>query len=320
MKIDVVDGRLLYELDVNARQSLSMLAKKLRINKNVLLYRFNRLRKQGIIKYAFAEINSVGLGYHSFRVFLKLGNFTKEQEDALISFILKQRKLIWFSRVLGKWDIDIVYTTKDIAEFDEFRKELFNKNNRIIEDFSISLLRDIYAYPKTYLVPGARIERAPKNFVPISYVIDEKDEELLFLLTKNAMTPIIELAKKARLSINTVKKKMKMLEQNNVILRYRLFIDAHKLGYDYYKLHITLRHYAETDIAALQQFLEIKDFVIYTDHYIGGEDFEIELHIKGEADYISFLNELNSRFGRIIKDHFLIKFYDEKVFRYLPEK
>lgn len=62
----------------------------------------------------------------------------------------------------------------------------------------------------------------------------------------------------------------------------------------------------------------IKSNVIYTDHYINGQDFEIELHLKNESRYINFLEEINKRFGRRIKDHFLITFYDVRIFKYFP--
>ena len=320
MTLDSVDKRLLYELDQNARQGISAVAKKLRLNRNVALYRFNRLKKQAIVKYAFAEINSVGLGYYSFRVFLKLGNFTKSQEQDLSTYLLKQKNLIWFSRVLGKWDLDIVYATKDIHKFAEFKSELLLAFNSIIEDFEIALLLDIYCYSKDYLVNRERKNTLVKHFGKVNYAADKKDLELLVLLTKDAMMPVLELAKRTDLSVNTVKKKMKTMEREGIILSYRLFLDTAKLGYHYYKLHMRLRNYNKQDLAAFRSFLETKSYMIYTDHHLDADDFQIELQLESEPEYLAFLDELYASFGRIIKEHFVIKFYEEKLFRYLPEE
>jgi len=321
MELDVLDRKLLYFLDRDARQSIASLAKRLHIGRNVALYRINRLKEQGIIKGAFAEINNTMIGYYSFRIFFKLSNYTEMQQKEFFSFIEKNEDIMWFSRVLGKWDVDIVFMTKEIREFEKFRRNLFLNFNSIIEESEISLLTQIYHYPKDYLLGDVR-----KNFSPTilninarsEYTIDGKDEELMRLLTKDAFIGIVDLAQKLKLSINTIKKKIKNLEKNNIILGYRLFLDAEKLGYLYYKLHISLKNYSEKDINSLKSWLASKSNVIYTDHYINGQDFEIELHLKSEAEYINFLEEINREYGRIIKDHFFITFYDVRVFKYLP--
>jgi len=321
MKLDLIDRKLLYELDQNCRKSLNVVAKKLRIGRNVALYRLNRLKKLGIIKGTFTEINNVALGYYSFRIFLKLGNFTKNKKEQLINFILHQKNTTFLSEVLGKYDLDLVYTTKNIFKFNDFNKELKIKFNDILEQNHISLLTQIHHYAKDYLIDKKRSHVEIKIYDPtIQIQLDIKDEAILYAIAKNASQGILELSNKLKLSINTIKKRMKNLEKNNIILGYRLFIDTNKLGYFYYKLHINLRHYQKDHIERLRKFLESKNFIIYTDHYIGGEDFEIELHLKTEKEYLYFIDELNEKFGKIIKDHFVLKFHKEYIFRYLPEK
>lgn len=317
--MDLLDRKLLYELDLNARAPLSRVAKKLRANKSVVLYRFNRLREQGIIRQAFVEINMAGLRYHSFRIFLKLGNASDAEERKLIDLLQAQRQVTWLSRVLGKWDVDAVYTTKDIAEFRRFRDDLFLRHNAIIEDFRISLLADIYSYPKTYLT-GARRTAMPRHFAPTGYVPDGEDELLLRILSADAMLPVASIAQRMRMSINTVKRRMRDLERHGIILAYRLHIDAARMGYHYYKLHLALRRYAAADLAALWSYLESKSFMVYIDKYLDAEDLEIELQLESEAQYLAFLEELVQRFGRIIKEKHVLKFYDERVFRYLPRE
>ena len=100
-KLDKTDMKLLYELDQDCRKSLNSIAKKLRISRNKALYRLDRLKSQGIIKGTFTEVNTLALGYYSFRFFIRLGNCSKAAEQRLIRFILSTRKLMWFFKVLG---------------------------------------------------------------------------------------------------------------------------------------------------------------------------------------------------------------------------
>lgn len=321
MELDITDRKLLYYLDKNTRQGISALARKLRIGRNVALYRLNKMKKEGVIKGSFAEINNAALGYHSFRIFFKLGNAKKREYEELFHFITNHKNIFWFSRVLGKWDLDIVFMTKEISEFELFRKDLCMRFNNLIEDSEIALLTQIYHYPRDYLLSHIRKNTNASVFdinIKSTYKPDKKDEELLLLLTKDASMNISEIAYKLKLSVNTTKKRIKNLEKNNILLGYRLFIDSEKTGYEHFKLHISLRHYKKEDITRLREWLAKKSFVLYTDHFINGEDFEIELLLKQEKDYIHFLDELNSHFGNIIKDHFLIKFYDVRVYKYFP--
>ncbi|MEK6959643.1 MAG: Lrp/AsnC family transcriptional regulator [Nanoarchaeota archaeon] len=318
MTLDLLDRRLLYELDLNARQPLSVLTKKIHVSRNVLIYRLNRLRESGIIKNSFAEINSIALGYKTFRIFIKIGNCSPDERKRLDAFLMSQRNLTWFSRVLGEWDIDVLFTSKDIEEFETFRNSLFLSFNSMIKDSHISLLSRIYCYHRDYLLGKERKEVIRKVLGPSKCVPDSKDEEILYLLTEDGAMSALEISRRTSLSVNTVIKRIHTLENENVILAYRVFIDTNKLGYQYFKLHIFLRDYSQKDIIALRHFLESKSYVVYTDHYIGGADFEIELHLKTEMEYTDFVDSLIERFGRIIEDHRLIKFYEELLFRYLP--
>lgn len=317
--LDILDRRLIYELDRNARQSIAAVARKLRVSRNVALYRLHNLKEQGIIKHAFAEINSISLGYLTFRVFLKIGNCTPEQRRAMEEHLLGQKNLTWFSKCLGKWDLDFLFTTKDIWKFERFREEFFLQFNSVIEEHHTSVLKDIRSYPKDHIVGRTRDPLQEKNFGTKRIEIDGKDEALLRVLSRDAMRQLIDIARDLDLSVNTAKRRMKRLEKEGVILQYRLFLDTKKLGFGYYKLHVALRNYAKEDLTSIREFLASKPFIPYTDHYVNGEDFEIECQLRNEREYVAFVAELESLFGHIIKDKFLIKFHEELLFRYLPE-
>ena len=48
--IDVKDRKILYQLDLNSRQSLNTIGSNVRLTKTVVQYRIDRLVKTGIIK------------------------------------------------------------------------------------------------------------------------------------------------------------------------------------------------------------------------------------------------------------------------------
>ena len=68
MKLDLKDRKILYELDSNARQSNSGIAKKVGLNKNTVNYKINRMTEEGIITGYYTVVDSSRLGYFSIRV------------------------------------------------------------------------------------------------------------------------------------------------------------------------------------------------------------------------------------------------------------
>ena len=57
MKLDLKDRKILYELDSNARQSNSEIAKKVGLNKNTVNYKINRMTEEGIIAGYYTVID-----------------------------------------------------------------------------------------------------------------------------------------------------------------------------------------------------------------------------------------------------------------------
>jgi DNA-binding Lrp family transcriptional regulator len=241
-----------------------------------------------------------------------------QQYGTLLKYLSSTKEMIWGFRVLGRWDLDFVFAAKSVLELDSFKNALLLKFNSIIEDYDIALVTHSYIYPRDYLV-GARIKVIRKLLEPKEAMrLEDSDMRLIKCLSADAMMHIIDISKKTRLAINTVKRRMRYLESKNIILGYRIFIDTNKLGYNYYKLHLGLRRYTVQDVNKLQTFLEYKESVVFIDKSLGGDDLEVEIHLKSENEYASFLEELLNNFSAIIKDHFVIRFYEELVFRYMP--
>ena len=63
IKLDLKDKKLLYELDMHARQPNSQLAKKVGLSKQAVQYRISRLQEKGIIKGFYPVINVPKLSY-----------------------------------------------------------------------------------------------------------------------------------------------------------------------------------------------------------------------------------------------------------------
>ncbi len=61
--------------------------------------------------------------------------------------------------------------------------------------------------------------------------MDEKDEIILEMLSKNARMPYIKIARRLGISETAVRKRIKKLEENGIIEGYTLKINPEKIGY-----------------------------------------------------------------------------------------
>src|SRR3989344_9102514 len=123
VELDLKDRKILYELDVDARQSLAEIGKKVGLSKEVVNYRINKLIESGIIKGFYARIDASKVGFTVFRTFLRLQDVTPEKEKEIIEYIVAQKQIGWCISVQGNWDINFIYWAKDTNQFFNFWRE-----------------------------------------------------------------------------------------------------------------------------------------------------------------------------------------------------
>ncbi|NJE29971.1 Lrp/AsnC family transcriptional regulator [Thermococcus sp. 18S1] len=63
-------------------------------------------------------------------------------------------------------------------------------------------------------------------------MLDERDNIIIEMLTKDARTPFTEIAKVLGISETAVRKRVKALEEAGVIKQYTVVVDPSKLGYN----------------------------------------------------------------------------------------
>ncbi|MBU0460744.1 MAG: winged helix-turn-helix transcriptional regulator, partial [Nanoarchaeota archaeon] len=111
-KLDLKDRKILHELDLNARQSDSEIAKKVGLTRDSVRYRIKKLEDQGYINYFMTLLNSMKLGYNWYRTFFKFQNLSVEKEQEIINW-LKERAS-WITKVEGIWDLNTGIFVKNV--------------------------------------------------------------------------------------------------------------------------------------------------------------------------------------------------------------
>ena len=89
MKIDTLDSKILAVLDEDARLAEAAIGKKVRASKQVIRYRLNRLKEDGIVENYYVMMDVGKLGFDSYYVFVQLTGLNLTEENEIYRKILR---------------------------------------------------------------------------------------------------------------------------------------------------------------------------------------------------------------------------------------
>lgn len=318
-KIDLKDRKLLYELDLDCRQSFGELGKKVGLSKNSVSYRISNLEKDGIIKQFRTIVDAGKLGYMTISMYLNLQNTTPEIEAQIINFLGHKEIVTWLVSIDGRFNIGMTIQSKTMQEVRQLWEELTRKYINYFADRLLTITVKTSYYSKVYLTESKhskyKIELVTE---PEETELDEKDIEILKLLAVNARMPIVEISSKLKISPKTVISRIKSLEAKKVIVGYKIEIDHEKLGYQYYKANFTLNNTSTKDIDDFNGYIRQHPNIVYNHEVLGGDDIEIELHVKDVSELRKILDDIKSNFGKIIMDYETMHLFKEHKSLFLP--
>ncbi len=319
IKIDAKERKLLQLLDFHARDSISSLAKKLKMSKQGVLYKLKGLENKEIIKGYYPIINGARLGYMYCRLGIVLQNADIATTQRIINSLKEQEFIIWIFTTQGPADILAVMRAKSRSEFYEKKLELLHLLGKYCKTIIDSIAIDVIHYPCRFLTQSRSsevIHLADTNQV---IEIDDSDKQILSILCDNARASLLSIAKKTRLNTKTVAKHIKDLEQKKVIEGYRPQIDFNKLGYSYIKIlfHLNYSHFEKLQL--LLESLSHNPAVYYIVKTIGlPYDLDVEVMVKTNEELYLFVQSLKEEFPQLIGEYTSFIFIETKKVRYLP--
>ncbi len=116
-RLDNFDLKLIQELENNARQTTSQIAKKLRSSQQVISYRIKQLEKRKIIGGYYTIINITKLGYTSYRTLIRLSNINEQKHNEIISYLENHGNVLWVVDCGGRWDMLVNFLAKNAIQY-----------------------------------------------------------------------------------------------------------------------------------------------------------------------------------------------------------
>ncbi len=315
--LDLKDRKILYQLDINSRQSNVQIAKKIGLGKDVVNYRIKQLEQKGFIKGYYSVIDFYRLGYFSVRVYIKLINTSLEKEGEIFNFLINDKKVFYTCKIDGSFDIGIGTYVKSIYEFEEFYLKFKERYKKYIGKDQIAIFTKAYHFHRAYLLEKKHDELNPELIGgEIETECDKKDIEILKLIAGNARISIIEIAGKLKLPATTIAFRIKQLEKKKIIQANRFIFNFERYNHQYYKIDIILNE--TTRLKELINYAHLHPNIIYLDQTIGGSDFEFDIEVRNKEQFLQLIDELREKFPEIREwSYFNVREY--KKLLYFPD-
>jgi Lrp/AsnC family transcriptional regulator for asnA, asnC and gidA len=302
VKVDLKDRKILYQLDINSRQSFSQIGKKVGLNRDVVASRVKKLQENGIILDFSTNFDYFKLGFIPLRFYFKYQYVTHEIKKEIIDYFVKDKYSIVVYTLEGSYDLLVLALVKNISEFYPFWKKTLQKYGDYFAQRVYSNYVGESIYRKSFLIDNKddRTEDIIKrSSEKVDY--DHIDLQILKLLTNNARIPTIEMAIKLNLNTKTINERIKRLIKSGIILRFDIVIDWNKLGFQFFKIDFYLKEYSK--INQIIRYIERNPNLVYVDYTIGYADLELEFYLKNIAHLHQIVEDLFKKFPGSIKNY-----------------
>jgi len=321
MMLDKTDYKILYNLDYNARISLSELAKNVNLSKQNLNYHLKKLINEKVLLGFMSVVDIHRVGYLTYRVYFRFKNVDPHKEEEIINYFKTSNHVLWFVSTSGSWDLEAVFTARNDIHLNNLFKKVKEDFGRHFSKYNISSSIFNYHFKRDYLLNKKREEFTPKyyGFEPKQEELDKIDVDILIQLSENCRQNNQEIAKKVGVTYHTIKHRIKELEQKKIIQSHRVLINLPAINRKFYKALIKLNNPTKEEEKKLYFFCSQFNFVVYLVEVLGEWQLEIETEVETEEEFTNLLRKIRNEFPDLILDYDILQVTTEHKLNYFPQ-
>jgi len=317
-KLDLFDKKILFEIDKKSNISLQELSHKLKRSKPFILYRMKKLEGEGIVTGYHAIIDMSKLGYFTFRVYFKFQQMTKKEGEAFVEYVENNLKQVWtITSMHGKWDFALFLGVKTIVEFHEIWDSIMLEYKKKIKSYNVAVYAPIYNFNRKFFLDGKTVSEERVYGGGLKESVDELDWDIIQNYANNVRLSSLELSRKLKISPDTVRSRIKLLEKKKVIVGYKIGLNLDKLGFVSYRVDLQLNSTHKNK--ELFEFCKYHKNIYQVNRSIGGADFEIEVIVRDLNHLLELIDEIKVMFNDVVNDIEYFGFSTFHILQYIPD-
>ncbi|MFA5246517.1 MAG: Lrp/AsnC family transcriptional regulator [Candidatus Micrarchaeia archaeon] len=309
------ERRLLSCIDFDCRTSDAEIGRRIGVSKQGVSYLLRKLEARKVIKQYYPVINIMNLGCNYTRFFVKFRDAKSSDFKAATAWL--DRNKVWYLRTDGAYDFLCAAWSYTYDEFKEKTDAFYGRFSSKIKDKRESLCIELRQFKNRWLFDDGNTEEILMKPSAV-FEPDETDRNILRALEKDARSPLVQIAARAKCSPPTAAARIGQMEKAQVILGYRPSLNLPLLGYSYYKVFFYFNSFKKSDVSKFLSFLSEQAAVTYMQKEIGRSDLDVEMALPSNQDFFSFMREISYAFPGLVKEYEFLIVERESNVSYLP--
>jgi Lrp/AsnC family leucine-responsive transcriptional regulator len=319
MELDILDRKILHQLDFDSRQSAKEIAKRIGSNKDTVNFRIKRLEREKIITGYLARVNTAKFGLTSIKTYIKFQDIDEKKEQEFFDYLQGIPEVGWAAQTSGSWDALFSVWTQSSFSYYAFLMKILNKfSKNIYEKEIIHNMHEVYYNHKWMLPESNKINAVRYGGEPALDRLNDTDIAVLKELVKNGRGKFSEIAERTGISPQNVFHHVKILKKKGVITQFGIDLNYEKLGIVYTKTMIRLHNVDEKSLASIQRFCEREPRVFAFITTLGAWDLELEMEVTRVEEMMDMMNRIKRAFPDFIKDYDSIIITKQPKTSYIP--
>lgn len=315
-KLGIKDKKILYELDLNSREKISNIARRVGLSKQAVAKRIQKMENERTIRRYLTAINFESLGLSIYSIYLKLQSATTEDEKRIVKLIKSNPHVYWMITTHGEFDLIFSVLLKDISEYEGIMNDIFSPIRMFIREKLVVRITGINDFNRTYLLekPPEKAFKRYYGYHPKEKKLDKLDKGILRELLKNARIPIIDLAEKIGTTPRVARYRLRNLEKEGIIQGYTVVLNRKKIRVKHRKIILETKWFDKEKKKKLLSFCELNKYVIAIVTCIGGWDVEIDIEAPSTKTFHDLVSKLRNLFSKEIQDFKLLAIVKEHTY------
>jgi DNA-binding Lrp family transcriptional regulator len=276
--------------------------------------------EKGIISKFILRVNTSLLGFSEYLMLLQFQKLSRQKEEALIDRFKKNPYINWVVTCGGNFDMMVELFAKNIQNLNDVISEIKSICGEYLRSFElITNILTYNFYSLKYLAEGKEeYEKVGRERSNTIVEIDDIDKEILKILNKQPRISFTHIAKKLKLSVNTVKYRINKLKKRRIIIHPSVIINTSKLNYQWYRVLLDVQPMTKKEEKMLETYAMLHPNIIYYHKGIGRWNIHFSILARNMEEFHNILRDIRNRFYNIIRSFETLIIFKEHTYSSVP--
>ena len=293
-KLDSRDFKILKLLSQNSRISNSAIAKQVKISKQAVKQRIDKLKYSGTILSFSSSICEPLLGKVSHVVLFELNHLDKERKDLIRETVAGTPSVSFASFLLGQYSLWIYLVNDSLGEFEEALLKIISTLSDSFKSYQVLTVIEQYdfsSFGEGFKINNKHTPHILKKFDNRKKIsLTDLEKAVTESLKKNSRDSLTNIAKKCDSTQNTVLRTINNLVDKGLILKHSIVTNLAPHGrMRHYCLVSLNKPFSMNTLLSLAQKLKNISVIV---HMLGSWNFNIVINSKDSEHLSSTIEEI----------------------------